>query len=53
VFSAQSFAATNARIGLHPRMYEMGRSESMDIDDQESWYMAEAMSKYLESAKSS
>ena len=30
-------------------MYEMGRSESVDIDDQESWYIAEAMSKYLQS----
>jgi CMP-N-acetylneuraminic acid synthetase len=49
VFSAASFASTNARIGEHPLMYEMGRSESVDIDDQESWYMAEAMSKYLQS----
>ena len=47
VFSAASFARTNARIGKHPHMFEMGRSESVDIDDQESWYMAEAMSKYL------
>jgi CMP-N-acetylneuraminic acid synthetase len=52
VFSGQSFAATNARIGRHPKMYEMGRSESVDIDDQESWYMAEAMSKYIEAGKS-
>jgi CMP-N-acetylneuraminic acid synthetase len=47
VFSAQSFAGTNARIGMRPKMYEMGRTESVDIDDQESWFMAEAMSKYL------
>jgi len=53
VFSAQSFAATNARIGRHPKMYEMGRSESVDIDDQESWFMAEAMSKYLQTGTSS
>ena len=49
VFSAASFASTQARIGQRPLMYEMGRSESVDIDDQESWYIAEAMSKYLQS----
>jgi CMP-N-acetylneuraminic acid synthetase len=48
VFSAASFAGTQARIGKHPLMFEMGRSESVDIDDQESWYIAEAMSKYLQ-----
>lgn len=47
VFSRDSFASTNARIGRKPRMYEMGRSESVDIDDQESWAMAEAVAKYL------
>jgi CMP-N-acetylneuraminic acid synthetase len=48
VFSAASFASTNARIGQKPLMFEMGRTESVDIDDQESWHMAEAMSKYLQ-----
>jgi len=47
LFSRASFASTNARIGRKPLMYQMGRTESVDIDDQESWYMAEAMSKYL------
>ena len=47
VFSQASFASTHARIGKQPAMYVMGRTESVDIDDQESWYMAEAMSKYL------
>jgi CMP-N-acetylneuraminic acid synthetase len=51
IFSKPSFASTNARIGKRPLMYEMGRSESVDIDDQESWYMAEAMSKYLQQIK--
>lgn len=50
VFSAASFAGTNARIGQRPLMYEMGRTESVDIDDQESWHMAEAMAKYLQLA---
>lgn len=48
LFSADSFASTNARIGKRPKMYEMGRTESVDIDDQESWHMAEAMSKYIQ-----
>jgi CMP-N-acetylneuraminic acid synthetase len=47
IFSKASFASTNARIGKQPLMYEMGRTESVDIDDQESWHMAEAMSMYL------
>lgn len=47
VFSAASFAASNARIGQKPLMFEMGRSESVDIDDQESWQMAEALSRYF------
>jgi CMP-N-acetylneuraminic acid synthetase len=51
VFSRASFGTTNARIGKKPLMYEMGRSESVDIDDQESWYIAEAMSKYLQTIK--
>jgi len=47
IFSATSFAATKARIGRKPNMYEMGRTEAVDIDDHESWQMAEAMSMYL------
>ncbi len=51
VFSRASFASTNARIGAKPKMYEMGRSESVDIDDLESWYLAESVSKYLPTVK--
>lgn len=47
VFSKASFASTQARIGKKPAMYVMGRTESVDIDDAESWHMAEAMSMYL------
>ena len=47
VFSRASFAKTEARIGKQPQMYQMGRTESVDIDDAESWQMAEAMSMYL------
>ena len=46
-FSRASFVSTHARIGKKPAMYVMGRTESVDIDDAESWQMAEAMSKYL------
>jgi len=46
-FTAESFARTNARIGKKAKMYVMGRTESVDIDDAESWQMAEAMSKYI------
>lgn len=42
-FSADSFARTGARIGARPAMYEMPRCESVDIDDQEGWDMAEAL----------
>lgn len=51
VFSKDSFAKTNARIGKKPLMFEMGRTESVDIDDAESWQMAEAMSMYLQKNK--
>jgi CMP-N-acetylneuraminic acid synthetase len=46
LFSAQSFASTQARIGSRPMLFEMPRSEALDIDDQESWDMAEAMALY-------
>ena len=47
VFTGQSFAAANARIGLKARMLEQRKTESIDIDDAESWEMAEAMSMYV------
>ena len=46
-FTAGSFERTRARIGKKAKMYVMGRTESVDIDDAESWQMAEAMSKYI------
>lgn len=46
IFSRESFQATNARIGKQPRMFEMRKTESIDIDDQESWDMAEAVAMY-------
>jgi len=46
IFSADSFASTGARIGRQPNLFVMPRSEALDIDDQESWDMAEAMCLY-------
>lgn len=46
VFSGESFREANARIGKKPVMLEQRKTESIDIDDAESWEMAEAMSIY-------
>ena len=46
ILSTESFAATNARIGKRPVMLEMDKSESVDIDDQQSWDLAEAVAMY-------
>lgn len=45
LFSRESFAATNARIGKRPAMFETPRSESADIDDQEGWDIAEMIAQ--------
>ncbi|HUF80144.1 MAG TPA: acylneuraminate cytidylyltransferase family protein [Burkholderiales bacterium] len=47
VFSRDSFTATGARIGRRPLMFEMRKTEAVDIDDQESWDMAEALARRL------
>lgn len=43
LFSRQSFAKTKARIGETPFMFECPKLETIDIDDQEDWLMAEAL----------
>jgi CMP-N-acetylneuraminic acid synthetase len=43
IFNRPSFAATAARIGARPMMFETPRIESIDIDDQESWALAETI----------
>jgi len=43
LFTADSFAATNARIGRRPALFETPRTESIDIDDAASWRLAEAL----------
>ena len=45
IFSRESFRKTRARIGEKPMMFEMPRNESIDIDEQEDWDMAEALAK--------
>lgn len=45
LFNRSSFAATKARIGKKPAMFETPRRESADIDDQEGWDIAEVMAK--------
>jgi CMP-N-acetylneuraminic acid synthetase len=43
LFTGNSFAATNARIGAKPLLFETTKIESSDIDDQEDWDIAEAL----------
>lgn len=47
IFTSDSFAATQARIGQQPLMYETPRLESIDIDDFVDWQLAEAIAQYL------
>lgn len=43
VFTASSFASTDARIGRKPMMYETSPLESQDIDEASDWVVAEAL----------
>ena len=43
LFTGQSFGKTNARIGEQPTMFETPRLESVDIDEQTDWFMAESL----------
>ena len=45
IFSGESFRKTGARIGQKPLLFEMAKSESVDIDDQDAWDTAEAIAK--------
>lgn len=45
IFSAGSFRKTGARIGVKPLLFETLKKESMDIDDQDGWDIAEAVAK--------
>ena len=41
IFSPESFRSTNARVGKKPLLLPTPRLESVDIDDQEGWNLAE------------
>lgn len=43
LFTREAFAATRARIGRRPFLFEMDRLEATDIDDQASWDLAAAL----------
>ncbi|WP_346290808.1 acylneuraminate cytidylyltransferase family protein [Sphaerothrix gracilis] len=47
LFTAESFSATQARIGQRPLLFETPRLESIDIDNVEDWQLAEAVAQYL------
>lgn len=46
IFNRDSFGKTNARIGTQSMMFEMETTESVDIDGQAEWDMAEAIALY-------
>jgi CMP-N-acetylneuraminic acid synthetase len=45
LFSRESFVATGARIGRRPMMFVTPQIESVDIDDEESWALGEALAR--------
>lgn len=45
IFNHDSFAATNARIGQKPVLFETPRLESLDIDGPDDWILAESVAK--------
>lgn len=47
IFTADSFAKTNARIGKQPMMYEGPYFESIDIDTPQDWDFAVVAANYL------
>ena len=47
VFNAASFAATNARIGKKPILFEIPKLQAIDIDEREDWFLANAVAKGL------
>ena len=47
IFSRTSFSATQARNGRRPVMFETPRLESLDIDTQTDWDIAEIVGRYM------
>lgn len=48
LFTRESFASTQARIGRRPMIFETPRVESLDIDEQADWDLALLAAKWLE-----
>ncbi|WP_286755076.1 acylneuraminate cytidylyltransferase family protein [Roseivirga sp. UBA838] len=46
IFSKESFLTTGSRIGERPFLYETPRLESVDIDDQDTWVLAESIMNF-------
>lgn len=52
IFTRESFqAAGNKRIGLKPAMFETDRIESIDIDDEYSFHLADMLARYTQKGK--
>lgn len=51
IFTGDSFAATNARIGRKPMMYEGPQFESIDIDTPQDWDFAVVAAQYMRQAE--
>ncbi|MBD3649400.1 MAG: acylneuraminate cytidylyltransferase family protein [Pseudomonadales bacterium] len=51
LFSKESFAETDARIGTNPMIYEIPKVEAIDIDEPEDWDMAEAVAIHRNNGK--
>ena len=49
IFTKNSFKKTNGRIGAKPKMFVTPILESIDIDEQENWIMAESLALYNKS----
>jgi len=47
LFNKNSFSKTHARIGLRPLMFTTPPLESIDIDEPEDWFLAEALAKAI------
>ena len=47
LFTKESFISTNARIGQKPMLFETPRLESIDIDEEEDWLLAESLANSL------
>ena len=46
VFSRQSFSSTKSRIGSQPLFFETPKLESVDIDEEEDWLIAQAIAEF-------